>query len=149
LPDTANYFEILPNDANLTMVCNQTISTAGGLGTSADPYSATIIVPNSQATVSLTDLMPHNTYAAAALYTDGSFATTTGSVELVPGAEITVYICVTSQEGTHQLYYELNVIRLSADAVLSKACNQAISTTGGSGTSVDPYLASISVPYTQ
>jgi hypothetical protein len=149
LPDTANYFEILPDDANLTMVCNQVISTTGGLGTSADPYSASIIVPNSQATVSLTDLMPHNTYAAAALYADGDFATTTGSVELVPGAETTIYICVTSQEGTHQLYYELNVLRLSADAVLSKACNQAISTTGGSGTSVDPYLASISVPYTQ
>ena len=104
LPDTANYFEILPDDANLTMVCNQVISTTGGLGTSADPYSASIIVPNSQATVSLTDLMLHNTYAAAALYADGDFATTTGSVELVPGAETTIYICVTSQEGTHQLY---------------------------------------------
>jgi hypothetical protein len=149
LPDTANYFEILPDDANLTMVCNQAISTTGGSGTIADPYLALFSMPYSQAAVTTADLTPGNPYATATLYTNSSFTTTTGSVSLTAYAYTTVYIGVTSQDGTARLYYTVSILRLSNNALLSKLSDQVITIAGGTGTLLDPYLSSVYVPDSQ
>jgi hypothetical protein len=138
----------LSDDAILSRVCDQEISTTSGSGTIINPFVASISVPNSQATVSTADLTPRSAHAVAEIYTDDSFNTTTGSAGIEPGATITLYIRVTAHDGT-SLYYKLNVTRSSSDASLTMIGNQMIGTTGGSGTIADPYLASISVPYAQ
>jgi hypothetical protein len=149
LPDTANYFEILPDDASLTMIGNQMIGTTGGSGTIADPYLASISVPYAQAALTVADLTPGNPYATATLYTNSSFTTTTGSVSLTAYAYTTVYIGVTSQDGTARLYYTVSILRLSNNALLSKLSDQVITIAGGTGTLLDPYLSSVYVPDSQ
>jgi hypothetical protein len=149
LPDTANYFEILPDDANLTMVCNQAISTTGGSGTIADPYLALFSMPYSQAAVTVADLTLGNPYATATLYTNSSFTTATDSVSLTADAYTTVYIGITSQDGTARLYYTVSILRLSDNALLSKLSDQVITIAGGTGTLLDPYLSSVYVPNSQ
>ena len=97
----------------------------------------------------MADLTPGNPYATATLYTNSSFTTTTGSVSLTAYAYTTVYIGVTSQDGTARLYYTVSILRLSDNALLSKLSDQVITIAGGTGTLLDPYLSSVYVPNSQ
>ncbi|MGI6422998.1 MAG: hypothetical protein ACOX0N_12500 [Syntrophomonadaceae bacterium] len=97
----------------------------------------------------MADLTPGNPYATATLYTNSSFTTTTGSVSLTADAYTTVYIGVTSQDGTARLYYTVSILRLSDNALLSKLSDQVITIAGGTGTLLDPYLSSVYVPDSQ
>ncbi len=98
-------------DANLNTVLSQIIS-ATGTGTAESPETATISVANTVTSLQASDIVPTDSGATVTLYgADSTFKTPLGSSDsmtLTTGRTTTVYISVTSTDGT-TMYYAVSV----------------------------------------
>ncbi|WP_429352178.1 beta strand repeat-containing protein, partial [Paenibacillus sp. 4624] len=118
------------NDATLTSVLGQTLTTGSEAGTSAAPKTASITVANGESTVSGGDIVKHDAGATVTFYgTDSTFVTPdVGSVNLTSGSGTDVYIKVVAADNT-TLYYKISINRM---APISNFVNTAKTSTSAS-----------------
>uniref|UniRef100_S0DE05 Fibronectin type-III domain-containing protein n=1 Tax=termite gut metagenome TaxID=433724 RepID=S0DE05_9ZZZZ len=100
------------SNATLTSVAGQAITTTGGAGTIANPYTAAITVPNSKTSIVTADLAVA-TGATGRLDVDGDFTTVSLQRQLAVG-NTDVYIEVKAEDATTYRYYVVTVTRPAA-----------------------------------
>lgn len=105
----------LPNDAGLSSVLGQTISTVGTGADVSSPMQATVNVDSSVTAVTSSDIASVHSDAEVIFYgADSSFtAPAAGSVSLTAGEATHVYIKVKAPAGL-ELFYDLTVNRAAA-----------------------------------
>ena len=113
---SVNITTLASDNASLTSLAGQAVTTGGGTGTVIDPFIASIFVTNSKSSIAAADLISA-AGATATMYADDDFdvnpAITTKA--LMVGAN-TLYIRVVAADGISTNYYTVTVTRL-ADGV--------------------------------
>jgi hypothetical protein len=97
-------------------VAGQTITTTGGAGTIETPYVASIAVPYSKATITLSDIVTTDSHASVnAIYAIDPDTGAGGvvSVSLTAGGATHVYIYARAENGTN-CFYDITVTRAAA-----------------------------------
>ncbi|MBY0206971.1 fibronectin type III domain-containing protein, partial [Paenibacillus cucumis (ex Kampfer et al. 2016)] len=102
------------NDASLSSVLGQNITTGAEAGTTSAPKTATIEVSNGVSSVSAGDIVKHDAGAMVTFYgTDSTFVTPeVGTVNLTSGSGADVYIKVVAEDNT-TLYYKISINRMA------------------------------------
>ncbi|MEK3825326.1 fibronectin type III domain-containing protein [Paenibacillus sp. FSL K6-1558] len=118
------------NDASLSSVLGQNITTGAEAGTTSAPKTATIEVSNGVSSVSAGDIVKHDAGAMVTFYgTDSTFVTPdVGTVNLTLGSGTDVYIKVVAADNT-TLYYKISINRM---APISNFANTAKTSTSAS-----------------
>jgi hypothetical protein len=107
----------LSSDASLASVAGQTITTTGGAGAYNNPYTAAITVPNSKASITLSDILTTDSNASVnAIYDANPTTGASGvvSVSLTAGGATHVYIYARAENGT-SCFYDITVTREEED----------------------------------
>jgi uncharacterized protein (DUF2141 family) len=112
-------------DATLKSVAGQAISAGSEAGTSATPKAASVSVANSLSSLTAANLVASDANATLTLGTDIA-ALGTADIPLSVGSN-TVFVKVTAEDGTTELYYKLTITRA-----------QAQSNSGGDGAATPP-----------
>lgn len=102
--------DVLSDDAGLTSVAGQAITTTGGSGTAVDPLKANISVASSVDQILDTEIITSDLSATATLYSDSDFSTAVNSVTLSAGEPTTLYIKVVAEDST-ECYYAVTATR--------------------------------------